>query len=48
MMNAACYGKLARARAGSRQPSIDVWRPSQATLALFLAPAVLIFAGFTA
>lgn len=28
--------------------SVDVWRPSQATLALFLAPAVLIFAGFTA
>lgn len=28
--------------------SIDVWRPSQTTLALFLAPAVLIFAGFTA
>jgi ABC-type sugar transport system permease subunit len=30
------------------QASVDVWRPSQATLALFLAPAVLIFAAFTA
>jgi ABC-type sugar transport system permease subunit len=31
-----------------RRSSIDVWQPSQATLALFLSPAILIFAGFTA
>lgn len=31
-----------------RRASIDVWQPSQATLALFLSPAILIFAGFTA
>lgn len=28
--------------------SVDVWRPSPATLVLFLGPAILIFAGFTA
>ncbi len=30
------------------QPSVDVWRPSALTLALFVGPALLIFAGFTA
>jgi ABC-type sugar transport system permease subunit len=30
------------------QPSVDVWRPSYATLVFFLGPAVLIFLGFTA
>ncbi len=31
-----------------RESSVDVWQPSQATLVLFLGPAILIFAGFTA
>jgi ABC-type sugar transport system permease subunit len=34
--------------AGSKLASVDVWRPPAATLALFVGPAVLIFAGFTA
>jgi ABC-type sugar transport system permease subunit len=33
---------------GARQASVDVWRPSRGTLALFLGPAILIFSGFTA
>lgn len=32
----------------SQRSSVDVWQPSQATLTLFLGPAILIFAGFTA
>src|SRR5438270_13594227 len=28
--------------------SVDVWRPSALTLVLFVGPALLIFAGFTA
>jgi ABC-type sugar transport system permease subunit len=39
---------LAPAVVSRRQSSIDVWQPSRATLALFLSPAILIFAGFTA
>jgi ABC-type sugar transport system permease subunit len=34
--------------ADSQPPSVDVWRPSTLTLALFVGPALLIFAGFTA
>jgi len=34
--------------AASRQSATDGWRPPIATLALFLAPAILVYAGFTA
>jgi len=40
--------RLPRAVAPRPQSSIDVWQPSPATLALFLGPAILVFAGFTA
>jgi ABC-type sugar transport system permease subunit len=36
------------AAAPPQQWSVDVWRPSQATLALFLGPAILLFVGFIA
>jgi len=39
---------MPRPAARARQSSVDVWRPSRATLALFLGPAVLVFVGFTA
>lgn len=39
---------MMQSAASVRQPSVDVRRPSHATLALFLGPAVLVFLGFTA
>ena len=40
--------RLPRAAELPGRSSVDVWQPSPLTLALFLGPAVLIFAGFTA
>ena len=38
----------ARPRPGGRQPTSDGWRPSLATLAVLLAPAIVMYLGFTA
>lgn len=41
-------GRPPRVKALRAEPVVDGWHPSQATLLLFLGPAILVFMGFTA